>query len=104
MDMKRLTIPLLLFGGLLSLQAKEISTICSFNNPIQQLSDEGNFPVKVIDENGYGMADVEVVVKELNQTFYTDINGDLMGILVLNNNLRQILRFKFHFIQNKQIR
>lgn len=26
MDMKRLTIPLLLFGGLLSLQAKEIST------------------------------------------------------------------------------
>lgn len=85
MDMKRLTIPLLLFGGLLSLQAKEISTICSFNNPIQQLSDEGNFPVKVIDENGYGMADVEVVVKELNQTFYTDINGDLNIETTLEN-------------------
>ncbi|MFV0175616.1 SusC/RagA family TonB-linked outer membrane protein [Empedobacter falsenii] len=72
--MKQLKLPLLLLGGFLSLHANAKT----YDNTIFHLSiSHYQNPIKgqIVDQNGFGLADVEIIIKGTSYKTFTDENG-----------------------------
>ena len=108
--MKKLKLPLLLLGGFLSLHANAETYKPDYNYTI---SNQQN-PIKgqIVDQNGFGIADAEVIIKGTSIKTFTDADGYFEIIttqeiknptLIVSSSNHQLIEVKPSDLQNVKV-
>ncbi len=99
--MKQLKLPLLLLSGFLSLHANA-HYLPTYETNVSILNDQNPIKGRIVDQNGLGISDAEIIIKGTSIKTYTDAEGNfeftstgiVNPVFIINSSQHKFIEYK----------